>query len=51
MPELPDLNSPPFAPIKSRLARAYLDHKATSARPTPPTKTSSTTSTISPRSC
>jgi hypothetical protein len=28
MPELPDLNSPEFAAIKSRLARAYLDHKA-----------------------
>ena len=28
MPELPDLNSPEFASIKSRLARAYLDHKA-----------------------
>ena len=28
MPELPDLNSPEFAAIKSRFARAYLDHKA-----------------------
>jgi hypothetical protein len=28
MPELPDLNSPEFAAIKSRLARAYLDNKA-----------------------
>ena len=28
MPELPDLNAPEFAPIKTRLARAYLDHKA-----------------------
>jgi hypothetical protein len=28
MPELPDLNSPQFAPIKTRLAKAYLDHKA-----------------------
>lgn len=28
MLELPDLNSPEFAAIKSRLARAYLDHKA-----------------------
>ena len=28
MPELPDLNSPEFAPIKARLARAYLEHKA-----------------------
>ena len=28
MPELPDLNSPEFAPIKTRLARAYLEHKA-----------------------
>ncbi len=28
MPEPRDLNSPEFAPIKSRLARAYLDHKA-----------------------
>ena len=28
MPELPDLNSPEFAAIKSRLARAYLEHKA-----------------------
>ena len=28
MPELPDLNAPEFAPIKARLARAYLDHKA-----------------------
>jgi hypothetical protein len=27
MPELPDLNAPEFAAIKSRLARAYLDHK------------------------
>jgi hypothetical protein len=27
MPELPDLNSPEFAAIKSRFARAYLDHK------------------------
>jgi hypothetical protein len=27
MPELPDLNSPEFAPIKARLARAYLSHK------------------------
>jgi hypothetical protein len=28
MPELPDLNSPEFAPIKARLVRAYLEHKA-----------------------
>jgi hypothetical protein len=28
MPELPDLNSPEFAPIKARFARAYLEHKA-----------------------
>jgi hypothetical protein len=28
MAEQPDLNSPEFAAIKSRLARAYLDHKA-----------------------
>ena len=28
MPELPDLNSPEYAAIKSRFARAYLDHKA-----------------------
>jgi len=28
MPELPDLNSPEFAAIKTRLARAYLEHKA-----------------------
>jgi hypothetical protein len=28
MPGLPDLNAPEFAPIKTRLARAYLDHKA-----------------------
>jgi hypothetical protein len=28
MPELRDLNSPEFAPLKARLARAYLDHKA-----------------------
>jgi hypothetical protein len=28
MPELPDLNSPQFAPIKTRLAKAYLEHKA-----------------------
>jgi hypothetical protein len=28
MPELPDPNSPEFAAIKSRFARAYLDHKA-----------------------
>jgi hypothetical protein len=28
MPEQPDLNAPEFAPIKTRLARAYLDHKA-----------------------
>ena len=28
MPELSDLNSPEFAAIKKRLARAYLDHKA-----------------------
>ena len=28
MPELPDLNSPELALIKSRLARAYLGHKA-----------------------
>jgi hypothetical protein len=28
MPELPDLNSPKFAPIKTRFARAYLKHKA-----------------------
>ena len=28
MPEPRDLNSPEFAPIKSRLVRAYLDHKA-----------------------
>ena len=28
MPELRDLNSPEFARIKARLARAYLDHKA-----------------------
>ena len=28
MPELPDLNSPEFAAIKTRLAKAYLDHKA-----------------------
>jgi hypothetical protein len=28
MPEPRDLNSPEFAPIKSRLACAYLDHKA-----------------------
>jgi len=27
MPELPDLNSPQFAPIKTRLAKAYLEHK------------------------
>jgi hypothetical protein len=27
MPELPDLNSPEFAPIKARFARAYLEHK------------------------
>jgi hypothetical protein len=27
MPELPDLNSPEFAPIKTRLAKAYLEHK------------------------
>jgi hypothetical protein len=26
--DLPDLNAPEFAAIKSRLARAYLDHKA-----------------------
>jgi hypothetical protein len=28
MPELPDLNSPEFAPIKARFARAHLEHKA-----------------------
>jgi hypothetical protein len=28
IPELPDLNSPELALIKSRLARAYLGHKA-----------------------
>ena len=28
MPELPDLNAPEFAHIKTRLAKAYLDHKA-----------------------
>jgi hypothetical protein len=28
MPELPDLDAPEFAAIKSRLAPAYLDHKA-----------------------
>jgi glutamyl-tRNA reductase len=28
MPELPDLNSPEFAAIKTRLARAYIEHKA-----------------------
>ena len=28
MPELPDLSSPKFAPIKARFARAYLEHKA-----------------------
>ena len=28
MPELRDLNSPEFAPIRARLARAYLEHKA-----------------------
>ena len=27
MPELPDLNSPEFAPISARLAGAYLSHK------------------------
>jgi hypothetical protein len=27
MPELPDLNAPEFAPIKTRLARVYLEHK------------------------
>ena len=26
--ELPDLNAPEFEPIRARLARAYLDHKA-----------------------
>ena len=26
--DLPDLNAPEFAAIKSQLARAYLDHKA-----------------------
>jgi hypothetical protein len=28
MPELRDLDSPEFAPIRARLARAYLEHKA-----------------------
>ena len=28
MPDLPNLNAPEFAPLKARLARAYLDHKA-----------------------
>ena len=28
MPELRDLDSPEFAPVRARLARAYLDHKA-----------------------
>jgi hypothetical protein len=28
MPELPDLNAPEFAAIKSRFALVYLDHKA-----------------------
>jgi hypothetical protein len=30
-PDLPDLNAPEFAPLKARLARAYLDQKAASA--------------------
>ena len=26
--DIPELNAPEFAPIKARLARAYLEHKA-----------------------